>query len=342
MKKVGQRRRARRQGEGSCTALLVSVLAMSSGCTDDRDVGSGSGGAGGAEAGRAPFDMREVARITSPFDATPDPDGHGVYIVALDPALGAGVFKVAQNGAASAPVYAGAPFVGPFGVATSNDGSTLYVSDPAWESEDGAALGQIFAVPAGGGSPAAVAGTAGMRPRSLEVLDDHGKDMIVFSGRAADGSAGVFRVAASGGTVTRLDAPGSLMDPSGIALTNAGDVYVADSRGNGVREASVLRIKDGQATEILSDVAVGFPVGLALTQDTTTLLVSGLDGATSGDLVYAVDLGSKAVNRFSGSSGIDIGQFQESAGLHRAKNVNVFAWADSRANGSGTVFLLSK
>ena len=35
-----------------------------------------------------------------------------------------------------------------------------------------------------------------------------------------------------------------------------------------------------------------------------------------------------------------IGGFSESAGLHRAKTLNVYAWADSRANGTGTVYVL--
>jgi hypothetical protein len=35
-----------------------------------------------------------------------------------------------------------------------------------------------------------------------------------------------------------------------------------------------------------------------------------------------------------------IGAFHESAGLHRAHDVDVFAWADSRANDTGTVYVL--
>jgi len=37
-----------------------------------------------------------------------------------------------------------------------------------------------------------------------------------------------------------------------------------------------------------------------------------------------------------------IGGFNESAGLHRAKGSDKFAWADSRAGGTGTVYVLSK
>jgi hypothetical protein len=37
-----------------------------------------------------------------------------------------------------------------------------------------------------------------------------------------------------------------------------------------------------------------------------------------------------------------ISSFAEPAGLHRAHGADIYAWADSRANGSGTVFALSK
>jgi hypothetical protein len=36
-----------------------------------------------------------------------------------------------------------------------------------------------------------------------------------------------------------------------------------------------------------------------------------------------------------------VGQFHEPAGLHRAHDADVFAWADSQANASGTVYVLT-
>ena len=351
MSKAGQRIRVCRVSAHSCIAILMSVCAAMSGCSDEKPAGTGgsagTGGAldGGGTGGTSPqlsLNIDEAARISSPFDATPDPDGNFVYITALDRESGAGVFKVAAGGGAATPLHVGSPFVSPFGIATSSDGKTLYVADPAWESEDGASTGQIFALSASGGSPAAVAGTAGLSARGLEVFDENGKDQIIFSGREKDGSAGVFKVAATGGNVTRLSEGVALSDPSGIAVGKAGEIYVADTRSSGARSASIVLIKAGASSEISSDVPVGYPVGIALTKDDKTLMVSGLDRATLTDVVYAVDVASKSVSTFVGSDSIKINQFEEPAGVHRAKNGNVFAWADSNANGGGTVYVIGK
>ena len=185
-------------------------------------------------------------------------------------------------------------------------------------------------------------GTAGTQPRGLELRNANGADEIVFSGvDAQSGAPNVFQVASVGGTAMALAPANSLSDPSGIAIAQNGDVYVADSRGAETRLASVLLVKGGAATAIASDLPVGYPVGIALTMDDSALFVSGLDPATLTDVVYRIDLASKAQTRFTGAGSIDIGKFEESAGLHRAKNANVFAWADSRANTAGTVYLVT-
>jgi hypothetical protein len=37
-----------------------------------------------------------------------------------------------------------------------------------------------------------------------------------------------------------------------------------------------------------------------------------------------------------------ISAYNESAGLKRARNVDTYIWADSRANGGGTVYVINK
>ncbi len=64
--------------------------------------------------------------------------------------------------------------------------------------------------------------------------------------------------------------------------------------------------------------------------------MSGLDAAQGTDRVYRVELGDRSVRQLSEK----IGDFYESAGLHRARNADVFAWADSHANTNGTVYVL--
>jgi sugar lactone lactonase YvrE len=351
MNNADQRRALPHLGISSCIAVMAAMVAMSGGCNSETP-GSGTGGNAGSggsntggtagSGGSSATSMNEAARLANPFDATPDPEGKVVYIAALDAELGAGVFKVPAGGGAKTTLYAGAPFVSPVSIATSTDGANLYVADPGWESDDETQGGQIFSLSAGGGSPSAVPGTGGTLPRGLEVFDEKGKDFVIFSGRAPDGTANVFKVAATGGASTALTTPGALADPSGVAVTSTGDVYVADTRSSGRRDATIVLVKEGATSEVLSDVPVGYPVGIALSKDETTLMVSGLDRTTSTDIVYVVNLASRDVSTFSGATNVSITQFEEPAGLHRAKKANVFAWADSRANAGGTVYTITQ
>jgi hypothetical protein len=73
-----------------------------------------------------------------------------------------------------------------------------------------------------------------------------------------------------------------------------------------------------------------------LTQNEATLLISGVDPATKHDVVYFVDMASGKQSRLTQT----VGAYAEAAGLHRAHEANVFAWADSEANASGTVYVL--
>jgi sugar lactone lactonase YvrE len=141
----------------------------------------------------------------------------------------------------------------------------------------------------------------------------------------------VFRIASAGGEVQRVASFDADSEPGGVALAGNGDLYVADHAGASAR---VLRVQGEKVSVFVSDIALGFPAGVALTSDDRTLLVSGLDVQTKHDVVYSVSLASGQLGRVTqGISG-----FSESAGLHRAHNVNVFAWADSQANRSGTVY----
>ena len=347
-------------------AALFAVLAAPA-CGDDEDVPGAPGGKGGTagssgaagtagasatggtggmtDAGGGAIDIRKAAEAPNPFDATPDPDGKNVYFTAADPTLGAGVFKIPADGGAVTTVHAGDPFAAPFGIATSTDGSSLYVADPASEWVDSAGApqdgGQIFALSPSGGTPTTVNGTTGYSPRGLEVLQQNGSDEIYFSGRDSAGVPGVFKVATAGGTPSALASGSPFVDPSGVAVSAAGDVYVADTTNAESRTASIIVVKAGTASVLATDLRVGYPVGIALAQGDGTLFVSGLDPDTLTDLVLAINVTTKDVARYTGSTENNIGLFQEPAGLHRAKKSNVFAWADTKANAGGTVYVLT-
>lgn len=346
----------RRGGPGAALALLL-VAATNPGCAcDDGNAedgpptsSSGAGGDGGggtADIGKA----TAVASDKTPFDATPDPDGNRIYFTAYDPAAGesgaAGVYTVAAEGGDVDEIFVGTPLVSPFGIAISNDGKQLYIADSAAESEstaDDEDRGQIFAIPAEGGTPSGLSGTLGYAPRGLEVTGEGGGD-IVFSGHEPEtGAGGVFKVAAGGGGVSKVFAGEPLSDPSGVAISGDGSrIFVADTRASGSGRAAIFLLEGGEAEEFLAEIEVGFPAGIALSKDDSTLFVSGLDPNTLTDVVLVVDVASKEVSTYTGDDDTDFSQFEEPAGLHRAKNADVFAWADSKANENGTVYVIGK
>jgi hypothetical protein len=103
--------------------------------------------------------------------------------------------------------------------------------------------------------------------------------------------------------------------------------------------ASVVKVTPDGKTEVIADgLSVGHPAGIALTADDSAVLVSALDNATGNDRVFKINLGDGSRAVLSDK----IGDFSESAGLHRARHADVFAWADTHANQSGTVYVLSK
>jgi hypothetical protein len=93
---------------------------------------------------------------------------------------------------------------------------------------------------------------------------------------------------------------------------------------------------DGRTELVIDGLFVGHPAGIALSNDEKTIFVSGFDPTKGTDVVFTVDAVSRAVGQFTDA----IAELSESAGLHRARNTDVFAWADGHANGTGTVYVL--
>jgi sugar lactone lactonase YvrE len=268
--------------------------------------------------------------IRGPLDATPSPNGGRVYYTAASYASGdpqPGVFTVAADGGEPQALAVGDPLIAPAGISISLSGDTLYVADPAASS--------VFTLPASGGTPSELAGTAGYAPAGL-VVAEVGDEYLYFTGRdPASGEAGLFRVAASGGAVETLASGSPLRDPSGVAVGVRGEAYVVETGGEAI-SAQVVRVSGGRAKIFLAGIGVGFPAGVTLTKDAKTLLVSGIDPDTRRDVVYFADTSSGKVTRLTET----VGAFAEAAGLHRAHDADVFAWADSEANESGTVYVL--
>lgn len=172
--------------------------------------------------------------------------------------------------------------------------------------------------------------------------------MVYFTGKDSKGDAGVYSIPASGGSATAIVTGAPFVSPSGIAVAANGDIYVADAVTLG-NTATIYKIAKGAntATELFTGIAVGYPAGIALDAKDATLVISGLSQATLTDVVVLLDLTSMATTLYTGDAAVDISKFEESAGLHRAKNVNTFAWADTKGKhdpnqaAAGTVFAIS-
>lgn len=274
------------------------------------------------------------AMSRAPFDATPSPDGKQIYYTALSTDEAGeqvpGVFSVAANGGEITRLAAGEPLAAPVNISVSLDGKQLFVADPAASA--------IFSLATTGGTPSPLAGTEGYSPRGLTVATDRdGREYLYFTGRATDGqAAGLFRIAAEGGAVETVATGDPFADPAGVAVTAKGVAYVVESSTDNAT-ARVIRVTKGTADTFIEGIGIGFPAGITLTRDDATVIVSGLDPATKRDVVYFVGAADKKIARLSKT----VGQFHEPAGLHRAHEADVFAWADSQANDNGTVYVLT-
>jgi DNA-binding beta-propeller fold protein YncE len=270
--------------------------------------------------------------FVSPFDATPDPKGENVYFTAIATDTGApAVFTAPAGGGAVRKIAEGGPIVAPFGIAISDDGQTLFIADSGVDHGEDERKGAVLRLGVGGGTATIVGGSEKLEPRGLEI----DKGTLYFSGRGADGKAGVFKVPAGGGAISVVHSGEPLSAPSGVAMSSDGTLFVADSSSD--NGAAVYSIKSGGAPELVKgEIGLGYPAGLALTMDSSTLLISGRVPGEGKDVVYRVRIADKTTTLITDV----VGNFEEAAGLHRAKGADVFAWADRFANNSGTVFVL--
>jgi len=281
-----------------------------------------------------------------PVDATPSPDGKDIYFIAFSSRMDAdgirmervpAIYKVsATPGGAPQRLFEGEPLQSPFGITISDDGQTLFIADSSADGggEAERSDGRVLSMSAGGGTPTALAGTEGITPAGIEAS---GASLYV-TGRK-DGMAGLFKTGIGGGAVSTVAVGGPFSDPGGVAVARDGVAYVVDtgSATGSQALASVVKVMpDGKTEVILDGISVGHPAGIALVNDESAILVSGLDKGQGTDRVFRVSLGDRSVTTLSEK----IGDFYESAGLHRARNAEVFAWADSHANNTGTVYVL--
>lgn len=243
------------------------------------------------------------------------------------------VFLQRRDGARPAIKFKGNGLVSPLDIDVSLDERTLFVADFAGGL---GGLGAIVSVPVNGGSISFAA--EGYLPRSVTVAPG---GEVLFSGvDPATRQPGVFEL--QGGVVSARFLGAPLLDPSGIAAFADGRLLVADTgafdAGNGpvlTSQGSIVLIDGNQASVLSSGFATGFPAGIALTLDESTLLVSG-EGADRSDTLFLVDLANAAAAPKAVTASFSA--FKDaSAGLKRAHDEDTFIWT-SLAAGGGTVF----
>ncbi len=294
-----------------------------------------------------------ASQLLTPLDATPGPNGETTYYTAMlppntddpDNTEGRGaLFKVTKG---NPPQELAKGFVSPLNLVVSTDGQTVFVADrgqakPEEESDNASKTGGIYTVPSAGGQATLIPNTQGYQPRGLDLIKEGNDDVIFFSGLdPADGSAGVFKMKATGGAITPVLKGSPLRDPSGVAAAADGKVYVADANTEDGTSSLVYQIANGQASDFSGPIRVGYPAGIALNKKEDTLLVSGLQPQANSSVVYLIKIADKTVAEFTQG----IAQNSESGGVHRAHNTNTFAWADSNTvdadgKGGGTVYMI--
>ena len=274
----------------------------------------------------------------APMDATPSPDGDLVYFTALSDGPDGpvpAVFKVAAAGGEPQIVAAGGTLEGPVGIGISLDGSQLFIADPATTTNGG--QGSILAVDVASGSVRSLSGAEGHAPTGLGVTEVDTIEYIYFTGQTKGGVPGLFRITPEGGAAEAIHEGSPLVAPASVSVDAQGRAFVVDALGSGAL-ASVFVVAEGEVRTLAQDIGVGFPAGIALTRNPTRVMVSGLHPVERTDLVYFIDPDDGELAVLSEP----IQQFAEPAGLNRAHNADVFAWADAEANGTGTVYVLQQ
>lgn len=304
--------------------------------TSGAGAGDATGGAGGAD--EPSYRITSVAPAMA-FDATPDPSGALVYFTAVAPNGRAGVFKVSARGDATVTeIAAGPPFVAPLGIAMGRASHRVFVADPGASGSALGGAGDLFAIDLGNGVVTPVPGGEGWLARGLEIVGDAaGEELILFSGRDPEGGQpGVFRLPARGGQVSAVAKGAPLVDPSGVAVNDEGDLFVCDTLAGPGGTAAIFRIEDGFVSPLVAGLHAGYPCGLALTRDAAALLVLTRSAARRADEVVRIDVATGARSTIVAvAPGHD-----EPGGLHRAKDADVFALVDHEAQENGAVFLL--
>jgi hypothetical protein len=311
--------------------------------------GSGAGGTGGtggmttttttSMGGGTPTPTAVGNSGQIAIDSTPDSAAEFIYFTG-GKAGDAGIFKVPGNGGMVTDLFVGAPLAGPVGITITSDDKTLFVADPGYDIDiDKGVIGALLSLSTSPSTPAVVMGTEGYKPHGVDIYPAQEGDTLYFTGiDPANGKPGVFTKLAAGGGVSVLAEGAPFVDPSGVAAGKT-QTFVTDAVASDAQLARLVVIDNTtkEASTLVDALGLGYPAGVALSQDETVVYLSGVDLATGNDRIYAVDVASKKVTAY-GDKDPNIKDNTDAGGLHRARKSEVYSWADLTAGGTGTVY----
>ena len=276
--------------------------------------------------------LAAASGLNGTMNSVPSPDGQTLYYTAMTDEGGA-VHSVPAAGGESSLLTD--TLILPVDLVVSGDGATLYVVDTGVEDADGHGSA-IRRVPAGGGEATTLESTFGYDPRGVDlIVDDAGAEHLYFTGRdAATGNGGVYRLDLPNEAVQTVAVSDLLVDPSGLAVAEGGDVYVADTVGAG--ESGVFRVGGDAIDRLEIPYRLGFPAGLAVAGG--TLFISAQHPTTRNAAVVAYDLNSGLAEE---KPNADVNVNPEAGGLHRALAAGVFSWCGLTSDGSTTVYRIT-
>lgn len=273
------------------------------------------------------------------FDAVPSPDGTKVYFSGADEMGNLAAWSVpVMSGPQTAMqvTAAGSPVVAPLGVAVSSDDTRLYVADPGAIDQMGGDDGVIWVVALPSGIPSQVAGSGGIYARGITVSTSGGSDTLVFTGVNGSGQAGLFTLAAGGGTAMTVVAGAPFDDPSGVTEDSSGNYFVFDVTAGGSHRADVIKVAGGTPSVVMSDLFVGYPAGITMNGAGNSIVLSGLAAPSGPDTLTVVS----ATGQMSPLVSSGLSKLSNAGGLHRAANANVYAFVDSAGDGTDAVYVI--
>ncbi len=269
------------------------LIAVAAGCNSNGDGGLPSTPPTKVEL-LADSGFRDVGAVAS------SPDGQTFYAAASDEDSQPGIFSVAVDSGAVAPVHLGQPLLYPSDLDVSCDGSQLFVTDMGvadtddsefddLEDEDDAVpeVGGIYVVSADGSSISKLEATGISRAAGVVVSVDC--DTLFVTGWTDAQQPAVFTVPVAGGAATVIHEGEPLVSPTGVHVDADNVAWVMDHEArNEAGEGMLFAITlDGEVSEVISDLAMGRHGGVSLVPGGTTAVIPTLNEDGDGQLVTA-------------------------------------------------------